>query len=125
MPTHPAFTAADDAVAHAVLWLRLIVEVTGAIVIAAGLVATVLTFFAGLRASHKDVFGTSRLCFARYLALALELQLGADILSTAVSPSWDQLGKLGTIAVIRTGLNYFLRKELTQEQRSPVHVEVE
>ena len=51
-----------------------------------------------------------------YLALALEFQLGADILSTAVAPSWDQIGKLGAIAVIRTLLNYFLTREMREEQ---------
>lgn len=122
MPTDSTLAAAEAAVAHAVLWLRLIVEVSGAAVIAAGLVATVLTWLSGLRASHKDVFGATRLCFARYLALALELQLGADILSTAVAPSWDQIGKLGAIAVIRTALNYFLKKELSEEN-THAHVE--
>ena len=38
-------------------------------------------------------------------ALAFEFKLAADILSTAIAPSWDQIGKLGAIVVIRTGLN--------------------
>ncbi len=55
----------------------------------------------------------------------MEFQLGADILSTAVAPSWDQIGKLGAIAVIRTTLNYFLTKEMQQEhQRSKAEVDV-
>jgi uncharacterized membrane protein len=54
---------------------------------------------------------------ARTLAIALEFQLGADILSTAVAPSWDAIGKLGAIAVIRTALNYFLSREMQEEQR--------
>jgi uncharacterized membrane protein len=41
------------------------------------------------------------------LALALEFQLGADILSTAIAPSWDQILKLGAIAVIRTRSTFF------------------
>ena len=123
MPTDPALSAAEDAVTYAVLWLRLAVEVVGAIVIAAGLVATALTWVNGIRSAHKDVFGAARLRFARYLALGLELQLGADILATAVAPSWDQIGKLGAIAVIRTFLNYFLKKELSE--RTPTHAEVE
>lgn len=52
--------------------------------------------------------------FARALALALEFQLGADILSTAVAPSYDALGRLGIVAVIRTFLNYFLAKEIEE-----------
>ena len=46
-----------------------------------------------------------------------EFQLGADILSTAISPSWDQIGKLGAIAVIRTALNFFLSREMEEERK--------
>jgi len=60
-------------------------------------------------------FGAVRLTLARYLSLALEFQLAADILSTAIAPSWDQIGKLGAIAVIRTGLNFFLAREMANE----------
>jgi uncharacterized membrane protein len=56
-----------------------------------------------------------RLCFGSWLALALEFQLGADILNTTVAPSFEALGKLGIIALIRTFLNYFLSKELENE----------
>ena len=53
-----------------------------------------------------------RIKFGSYASVSLELLLGADILSTAVAPSWDDLGKLAAIAVIRTGLNFFLEREL-------------
>jgi len=109
-----AFPAAEEFVTHAVLWLRLIVEVAGAAMIGAGLVAFAVCWVGGMRKVRKDTFGEARLLFARFLALALELQLGADILSTAVAPTWDQIGKLGAIAVIRTALNFFLRKELRE-----------
>jgi uncharacterized membrane protein len=52
--------------------------------------------------------------FARALALALEFQLGADILATTVAPSYQSLGQLGAVAVIRTFLNYFLAKEIEE-----------
>ena len=38
--------------------------------------------------------------------------LGADVLATAVAPSWNDIGKLAAIAIIRTSLNYFLEREL-------------
>jgi uncharacterized membrane protein len=53
-----------------------------------------------------------RILLGRYLALGLEFALGADILATAVSPSWDDIGQLAAIAGIRTALNYFLAREL-------------
>jgi uncharacterized membrane protein len=53
-----------------------------------------------------------RVQFGSSVAVSLELLLGADVLATAVAPSWDDIGKLAAIAVLRTALNYFLEKEL-------------
>ncbi|MBE9156296.1 DUF1622 domain-containing protein [Nodosilinea sp. LEGE 06152] len=60
-------------------------------------------------------FNQVRLRFGLWLALALEFQLGADILSTTVAPTTQDLIKLALIAVIRTFLNYFLGKEMATE----------
>ncbi|AKU94790.1 hypothetical protein AKJ09_01454 [Labilithrix luteola] len=58
--------------------------------------------------STKELF----LGFASWLVLGLEFELAADIVRTAISPSWTDIGKLGAIAVIRTGLNLFLERDL-------------
>jgi uncharacterized membrane protein len=58
-----------------------------------------------------------RLSLGRSLALSLEFLLGADILRTAVEPSWDEIGRLAAIAAIRTALNYFLQREIAQDAR--------
>ena len=50
--------------------------------------------------------------FGVWLLLGLEFELGADILRTAIAPTWTDIGKLGAIAVIRTFLNYFLQRDL-------------
>jgi len=57
-----------------------------------------------------------RLEFGQTLALSLEFQLAADIVATAVSPTWDDLAKLGAIAGIRTFLNFFLQREVQELQ---------
>ena len=57
-----------------------------------------------------------RINFGRWLSLALEFQLGADIVNTTVAPSFEALGKLGVTALIRTFLNFFLSKELADER---------
>ena len=46
--------------------------------------------------------------FATWILLALEFALAADIVRTAVAPTWDDISKLAVIATIRTMLNYFL-----------------
>ncbi|WP_127475666.1 DUF1622 domain-containing protein [Sulfurivermis fontis] len=111
---HPG--ALEASIINGVEWLRLIVETTGALIIALGIVFAVQGFVRALHSSREADFTAVRLTFARYLSLALEFQLGADILSTAIAPSWDQIGKLGAIAVIRTALNFFLQHEMRAEQ---------
>ena len=107
---------AEQLVIHFVQWLKLCVEVTGAVIVGLGFLIAAAQFLrANLRRQTAN-FTAIRLILARYLALALKFQLGADILSTAVAPSWQEIGKLGAIAVIRTGLNYFLSMEMKEEQ---------
>ena len=90
---------------------------------------SVLTVLAGLVAISRDALPQlgrrlpqrpsiqARLSFGSWLALALEFQLGADIVSTTVSPSEAHLIQLGVVAVIRTFLNLFLGREIEAEQR--------
>lgn len=52
-----------------------------------------------------------RMTLGRWLAVALEFELAADILNTAVTPTWSDIAKLGAIATLRTALNYFLEKK--------------
>jgi len=109
------FEQVERQVQSSVEWLRLFVEALGALVIAAGVVLVVLALVRHLVIERGGSFVPIRLRFARYLTLALELQLAADVLSTSVAPTWDRIGKLAAIAVIRTALNYFLSKELQAE----------
>ncbi len=92
--------------------LKLTLDVIGAGVLSTGVVVSITRLVRSLGSFDVERFNATRLTLASYVVLALEFQLGADILSTAISPSWDQIGKLGAIAVIRTGLNYFLLREL-------------
>ncbi len=112
----PTAGAAEGTVSNAVQWLRLIVETVGALIIGLGVVTAAYQFARALIPPQVESYNSIRLTLARYLALALEFQLGADILSTAIAPSWDRIGKLGAIAVIRTALNYFLTREMREEK---------
>jgi uncharacterized membrane protein len=110
------FEHIEEQVQYYVEWLRLLVEALGALVIAAGALVVIVGLARYALHGRGGSFTPIRLAFARYLTLALELQLAADILSTSVAPTWDRIGKLAAIAVIRTALNYFLSKELKEEQ---------
>jgi len=87
------------------------VEILAAIIIGIAVIKTLLNYFALLR-SDKISKEAIRVQFGSSVAVSLELLLGADVLTTAVAPSWDDIGKLAAIAVIRTLLNYFLEREL-------------
>ena len=59
--------------------------------------------------------------FATWLMLGLEFELAADVIRTAIAPTWSDIGQLAAIAVIRTFLNYFLERDLegvTQIERA-------
>jgi uncharacterized membrane protein len=95
-----------------------VVEIAGAGVIAIGAIWAASRFvWDGLRHRTAAVFTTVRLSLGRFLTLGLEFQLAADILRTAIAPSFTQLGQLAAVATIRTALNYFLRREIDHERR--------
>lgn len=97
--------------------LKLVLEGISLLCILLGLITTVQFLFSQDRRSRRSVSSLAniRLNFGRWLSIALEFQLGADIVNTTVAPTFEALGKLGLIAVIRTFLNYFLSKELAEE----------
>ena len=126
MALDPTFAEAEHLVSRLVMWLRLAVETAGALSIAIGIVLPVYRFVRSLSADDPERFTTMRIALARYLALALEFQLAADVLSTAIAPRWDELGKLAATAAIRTALNYFLSREARElAARSPHGVATE
>ena len=44
-----------------------------------------------------------------------EFELAADILRTAITPTWTDIEQLAAIAALRTALNYFLTKDIEKE----------
>ncbi|HEV2118189.1 MAG TPA: DUF1622 domain-containing protein [Terriglobales bacterium] len=60
------------------------------------------------RGQRKDLW----LRFGVWLLLGLEFELAADIVRTAIAPTWTDIGQLAAIGVIRTFLNLVLEKDL-------------
>jgi uncharacterized membrane protein len=50
--------------------------------------------------------------FATWLLLGLEFELAADVIRTAIAPTWSDIGQLAAIAAIRTFLSYFLDEDI-------------
>src|SRR5438105_1782313 len=102
---------------HSKLWIELLavgVEIAVAIVIGLAAVEAIvrsLPLFLRRDVSQEaKVF--VRLALGRWLALGLELALAADILRTAIAPTWREIGQLAAIAALRTALNFFLEREI-------------
>jgi uncharacterized membrane protein len=106
----------EQALSHLVAIAKFVLEGFSVICIIIGFIKTLqLAFVLSRRRDSVQSFNKVRLRFGMWLALALEFQLGADILGTTVAPTLDSLTRLALIAVIRTFLNYFLGKELETE----------
>jgi uncharacterized membrane protein len=108
---------AEELLITAVDYLRLVIEAIGAAIVGVGALATTYRYVLSLLGIRAYTNTEIRLYLGRFLALGLEFQLGADILSTAVAPTLDDVILLGAIAAIRTALNYFLSQELERERR--------
>lgn len=98
-------------------WLALIVIVVG----------TLESFFRGVWTMLSSPAGHASadvwLRLGRWLVAGLTFQLAADILATAVTTSWEEVGRLAAIAAIRTFLNFFLERDLgeaRQRQSQPI-----
>ena len=98
-----------------------LVEAAGALIIFVGASIAFVRFVAEAvgRRRHGE-FVRVRLGLGRYLALGLEFQLASDILTTAIAPTFEEIGKLAAIATIRTLLNFFLRREIEESDRAQV-----
>jgi uncharacterized membrane protein len=95
------------------LYISHAAEIVAALIIGISIIKAIIAYTAfsikkELKFSKEEI----RLRFGSSVAIALELLLGADVLATAVAPSWNDIGHLAAIACIRTALNYFLEKEL-------------
>lgn len=121
----PSIESAEAGLVPIIRGVRLVLEATGAFWIGLGFLVTMAQLLVAFARSRISSFTRIRLTFGRYLSLALEFQLASDILSTSIAPSWQEIGKLGATAVIRTALNYFLAREIDEfreRQRSELRM---
>ena len=95
--------------------LQFVLETASAICVFTGFILTVCI---AMKSRQEPAANPAiKLTFGRWLLLALELQLAADILNTTVNPDIEGLVKLFGIALIRTFLNYFLTREIDIQEK--------
>jgi uncharacterized membrane protein len=102
-----SFALFADNVALGLEFLTVVAVLVGAAIALIEIVRRVIVQRNPMNASIRQVW----IRFAAWILIALEFALGADIVRTAIAPTWDQIGQLGVIAAIRTGLGYFLDRD--------------
>jgi uncharacterized membrane protein len=100
-------------------YIALTVEGIAALLIAYGTVEALIGLWP-VFAKRNDLPARRRVWsrFGVWLLLGLEFELAADIIRTAIAPSWTDIGQLAAIAGIRTFLNFFLESDLEKLGRS-------
>jgi uncharacterized membrane protein len=95
--------------------VNLLLNILGALIIIWGVLISLYEFL------KKEISGNDktmqlneaiRIRLGGYLVLALEFFIAGDIIKTIITPTWESLGILGAIVVIRTVLSYFLTMDL-------------
>ena len=100
---------------HVVFFLEVTLEIIAILIIASAVLMALQRLLRRMnQLRNYETWESIRLELALALALSLEFLLAADIVATAVSPSWNAIGKLGAITGIRTFLNFFLQKEVQE-----------
>ncbi|QVL53795.1 MAG: DUF1622 domain-containing protein [Cyanobium sp. M30B3] len=102
--------ASEHLVSSLALGLRPALEGLSVITVALGVLGSLRLM--GRRRSLEAI----RLHLGRWLSMALEFQLAADIVATTVSPNGEALIQLAAVALIRSFLNVFLAREIAQER---------
>ncbi|WP_319420226.1 DUF1622 domain-containing protein [Pleurocapsa sp. FMAR1] len=104
---------AENLLLEIAILFKIVIESIALLILALAIVRAVKRL---LWHSHKiereEKLSQVRLDLGKALALSLEFLLAADIVATAVSPSWSAVGKLAAISAIRTFLNFFLEREV-------------
>src|SRR4249920_2789225 len=103
-------------------WLAIVSEYAILVIDAIALVIIVFGTLQAAVAVARGMFspydGPQRraiwLNFAHWLIAGLTFQLAADIIETAITTDWEAIARVGAIAVIRTFLNYFLERDLSE-----------
>ncbi|HCU25366.1 MAG TPA: hypothetical protein DF383_10125 [Deltaproteobacteria bacterium] len=104
----------EDAFKQAAHGIALSLEAAAVLLIAWGGILALLGLFKAGWERDRSVSRRKGIWvrFGIWLLLGLEFELAADIIRTAITPTWRDLGQVGAIAVIRTFLNYFLERDI-------------
>ncbi|MBV6627325.1 MAG: DUF1622 domain-containing protein [Rivularia sp. (in: Bacteria)] len=100
-------------------------QILALFVISIGLIKGLIIFLrnAFSFSNSAKMFQESRLQMGYSFSLGLNFLVGGTILRTTITPSWEDIGRLAVIIVIRTVLNYLLLQNIQKPVRKESVVE--
>src|SRR6187397_3624448 len=97
--------------------ITLVIDAAAGLVIGISAILALVSFLKHLKMKKEDLtmyWGTIRERLARGLLLALDLEVGSDILKTILVPSVNELSILAVVVGIRIVLSWSLSKEINR-----------
>jgi len=100
---------------NGIIAISFILNVIGAVIILAGVIIALYELLKNGALFKEEAIALNesvRIKLGSYLVLGLEFFIAGDVIKTIIIPTWESLGMLGAIVIIRTILSYFLTKDL-------------
>jgi len=106
----------DDVVKLVAIYVTYFAEIAAALVIVIGALQAIWIYLRWILKTKSDFkeLNQSRLKLGHSLSLGLGFLVGADVIKSAVTPSWNEIGILGAVVGIRIVLNFFLNRDLKE-----------
>jgi len=95
-------------------YVALFLEGVAVLVIIIGAVQSLVIYALRSLAKRADLITQmqSRFKLGLSLSLGLGFLVGADVIKTAILPTWTEIGQLAAIVAIRIVLNFFLMRDM-------------
>lgn len=91
----------------------LAIEFAGILILVLGLLYSIFTFFKNIRQQSENSFVKLRQSLGKSIILSLEFLIAGDIIRTViVLDSFESIGKLAVVIVLRTFLSFILHLEI-------------
>jgi uncharacterized membrane protein len=89
------------------------IEACGALVIVIEVIRTIIRYLIACLRPECLILSTLRIRLGQAMVMGIEFQVAADILKTALAPTWNDILFLAALIAMRTVLNFLLEQELS------------
>jgi uncharacterized membrane protein len=102
----------EDALRTAIGYVVPAVEACGALVIVIEVIRTIIQYLLVCVRRECAEMRPLRIRLGQAMVMGIEFQVAADVLKTALAPTWNDILLLAALIALRTVLNYLLEREL-------------